>query len=136
MILTNTGPLVALLDKDDSNHGVCVNATKSLPASPFLSTWPCFTEAMYLLGEVGGYRYQAELWKLQQTERLILHVLTTTEIVRMSELMEKYYDVPMDLADASLVAIAETLSLPKIFTLDSDFRIYRLANGSVLEIIP
>lgn len=57
MTLTNTGPLVALLDKDDSNHVVCVNATKSLPASPFLTTWPCFTEVMYLLGEVGGYRY-------------------------------------------------------------------------------
>ena len=83
MTLTNTGPLVALLDKDDSNHVVCANATKSLPASPFLTTWPCFTKAMYLLGEVGGYRYQVELWKLQQTKRLILHVLTAAEIDRM-----------------------------------------------------
>lgn len=136
MTLTNTGPLVALLDKDDSNHVVCVPATKSLPAAPLLTTWPCFTEAMYLLGEVGGYRYQAELWKLKTTQRLVLHDLTAAEIDRMAELMEKYQDTPMDLADASLVAVAESRSLRRVFTLDSDFRIYRLANGSVLEVIP
>ena len=136
MTLTNTGPLVALLDKDDSNHVVCVNIAKSLPAAPLLTTWPCFTEAMYLLGEVGGYRYQAELWKLISTQKLLFHNLTLVEVERMMELMEKYQDTPMDLADASLVAIAESLSLSQIFTLDSDFRVYRLANGSVLEIIP
>lgn len=54
----------------------------------------------------------------------------------MPELMEKYQDTPMDLADSSLVAIAESHSLSRVFTLDSDFRIYRLANGSVLEVIP
>lgn len=136
MTLTNTGPLVALLDKDDSKHVFCVNIAKSLPAAPLLTTWPCFTEAMYLLGEVGGYRYQAELWKLISTQKLLLHNLTLVEVERMMELMEKYQDTPMDLADASLVAIAESLSLSQIFTLDSDFRFYRLADGSVLEIIP
>ncbi len=136
MMLTNTGPLVALLDKDDSNHAVCVNAAKSLPATSLLTTWPCFTEAMYLLGEVGGYRYQAELWRLISTQKLLLHNLTSIEVERMMELMEKYQDTPMDLADASLVAIAESHSLNHVFTLDSDFRFYRLADGSVLEIIP
>jgi len=50
--------------------------------------------------------------------------------------MEKYQDTPMDLADASLVAVAESLSIRDVFTLDSDFRIYRLADGSTLNIIP
>jgi predicted nucleic acid-binding protein len=50
--------------------------------------------------------------------------------------MEKYSDAPMDLADASLVAVAESLSLGRVFTLDSHFRIYRLADGSVLELVP
>jgi len=75
MTLTDTGPLVALLDKDDPGHASCVVASKRLPFGPPLTTWPCFTEAMYLL-EVGGYRYQAELWKLHQAGRLVLHDLT------------------------------------------------------------
>jgi predicted nucleic acid-binding protein len=136
MILTDTGALIALLDKDDTNHVVCVNATKHLPAVPLLTTWPCFTEAMYLLGEVGGYRYQAELWKIQTMQRLVLHDLTIAEIKRMAELMEKYRDIPMDLADASPMVVAETHSFRYVFTLDSDFQIYRLDDGSILRIVP
>ncbi|HAO19691.1 MAG TPA: PIN domain nuclease [Desulfobacteraceae bacterium] len=135
MILTDTGPLVALLDKDDSDHRVCVNIARRLPLVPMLTTWSCFTEAMYLIGEVGGYRYQAELWKLQINKRLVLHSLIQTEIQRMADLMKKYQDTPMDLADASLIAVAESLGLRRIFTLDSDFYIYRLSNGKALEII-
>ena len=57
MTLTDTGPLVALLDVDDRYHAACVAAAQRLPFGPLLTTWVCFTEAMYLLGSVGGYRY-------------------------------------------------------------------------------
>jgi predicted nucleic acid-binding protein len=50
--------------------------------------------------------------------------------------MEKYKDTPMDLADASLVAVAERLSLVRVFTVDGDFRIYRLLNGKSFEVVP
>jgi predicted nucleic acid-binding protein len=106
VILTDTGPLVALLDADDSYHAACVATAQRLPPALLLTTWPCFTEAMYLLGEVGGYRYQAALWNLRTVGRLILLDLTARETDRMDVLMKKYKDVPMDLADASLVAIA------------------------------
>lgn len=135
MILTDTGPIVALLDADDSNHLACLASARRLPAVPLLTTWPCFTEAMYLLGAVGGYRYQAELWRLWQRERLVLHDLTFTELQRMADLMEKYMDTPMDLADASLIAVAESQRLRQIFTIDGHFYIYRLADGSTLEVI-
>jgi len=61
MTLTDAGALVALLDADDPYHAACVAAAQRLPAGPLLTTWVCFTEAMYLLGTVGGYRYQAAL---------------------------------------------------------------------------
>ncbi|MCG3156482.1 MAG: hypothetical protein DKINENOH_03106 [bacterium] len=136
MILTDTGPLVALLDKDDSYHFSCVETAKSLPAAPLVTTWPCFTEAMYLLGEVGDYRYQAALWSLLNEQRLFLLDLTSVETSRASELMEKYQNVPMDLADASLIAVAESREFRHVFTIDRDFGIYRLADGSALEVIP
>lgn len=134
-MLTDTGPLVALLDADDSHHAFCVAAAQRLPAEVLLTTWPCFTEAMYLLGEVGGHRYQAALWDLRATRRLRLHEFVPAEADRMAALMDKYKDTPMDLADASLVAVAESLSLRQIFTVDSDFYVYRLADGSAFEIV-
>lgn len=136
MTLTDTGPLVALLDADDSSHMVCMAAAQRLPSGPLLTTWVCFTEAMYLLGSVGGYRYQAALWALRTTGRLILHDLSFAEADRMATLMAQYRDTPMDLADASLVVVAESRGLRRVFTIDSDFYVYRLADGSALEVIP
>jgi uncharacterized protein len=54
----------------------------------------------------------------------------------MSQLMDRYRDQPMDLADASIVAAAEHLGTRRLFTLDGDFRIHRLADGSAFEIVP
>jgi uncharacterized protein len=54
MTLTDTGPLVALLDADDPYRVACVAVAERLPSGPLLTTWVCFTEAMYLLGAVGG----------------------------------------------------------------------------------
>jgi uncharacterized protein len=50
MTLTDAGALVALLDADDPYHTACVAVAQRLPAGPLLTTWVCFTEAMYLLG--------------------------------------------------------------------------------------
>jgi uncharacterized protein len=58
------------------------------------------------------------------------------ESKRMRELMEKYSDLPMDFADASLVTIAEVLNLDRIFTLDSDFKIYRVNQTIPFEVVP
>ena len=62
--------------------------------------------------------------------------LKVDEFMRMSALMEKYKDIPMDFADASLVAAAERLGTNRIFTLDSDFYIYRINGRKHFEIIP
>lgn len=136
MILTDAGALVALLDADDPHHAICVVTTRRLPAEPLLTSWVCFTEAMYLLGTVGGHRFQSALWRLRATGRLQLHDLTGAEADRMEALMAQYYDTPMDLADASLVVIAESRSLRRVFTTDSDFYVYRLMDGSVLQVVP
>ena len=135
MTLTDTGPLVALLDADDTHHADCVAALSRLRSGPLLTTWPCFTEAMYLLGSVGGHRYQNSLWRMRSKGRLLLHDLTAQEIDRMAVLMDKYHDTPMDLADASLVVAAEGLSVRQIFTVDTDFYVYRLADGEALEVV-
>jgi predicted nucleic acid-binding protein len=90
---------------------------------------------MYLLGGVGGHRFQQRLWRARSSGRIVLLNLTDLEAERMDSLMTRYADLPMDLADASIVAVAENRSLRQVFTVDNDFFIYRLGDGSVLEVV-
>lgn len=122
-MLVDAGPLVALLDKRDPEHDACVVALKTI-RDPLVTVWPAFAEAMYLLGQ--SWLAQKALWSRVETEALTLAALDETDAPRMRELMEKYRDLPMDLADAALVRVAERESLTEIFTLDrKHFSIYR-----------
>ena len=136
MTLTDTGPLVGLINVADQHHARCVAALATLAAAPLITTWPCFAEAMHLLLRDGGYRQQAALWDMYFDGRLVLHQLTPEETARMAALMEQYRNLPMDLADASLVAAAERLGLRQVFTVDRQFYVYRLEDGSALEVAP
>lgn len=136
VILTDTGPLVALINRNDPNHRICLAAARDLSDSRMTTTWPCFTEAMYLLHRAGGHRAQAALWGLLRAGLLALHESSPEERERMSRLMEQYRDRPMDLADASIVAVAERLDARRIFSLDGDFHVYRPLDGSAFEIVP
>ena len=135
MTLTDTGPLVALINRKDGDHARCVAALETL-RGPFHTTWPCFAETMHLVGKSGGVPAQTELWEYVSDGTLTFHDLSAAEIAQMPILMEKYRDTPMDLADASLVVSAQTLGVSRVFTLDSDFFVYRLENGVALEVVP
>ena len=135
MILTDTGPLVALINPGDSYHEDCIEIAWTVSSEVMLTTWQCFTEAMHFLGRDGGYHLQGNLWDIRRVGRLQIHSTTESEADRMDELMHQYRDVPMDLADASLIATAESLSFRQVFTTDNGFVFFRLADGSTLEMI-
>jgi predicted nucleic acid-binding protein len=134
-MLTDAGPLIALIDADEPDHERCRAALDTVRL-PLLSTWPAFTEAMYLLARVGGMRGQEALWRLALRGDLEIVAPSTRTIERTAALMKKYADRPMDLADASLVALAEERKLTRIFTLDADFHIYRLQGRRRFEVLP
>lgn len=135
MTLCDTGPLVSLVNAKDKDHQNCFLALPQL-SHPLITTWPCFTEAMYLCYRNGGFVAQRALWRFVKSGALQFHINGDAEIARMQILMEQYRDTPMDLADASLIATAETLGFTRVFTLDSDFYVYRLENGTALQIVP
>ena len=136
MILTDAGPLVAILDRGESCHQACVACLSEL-TGPMLTTWPAFTEAMYLLGDAGGWPAQEALWGLVDRGELTIAAQAPEHYRRMRALMEKYRDRPMDLADASLVALAEERRLRDIFTVDrTDFQIYRLHGRQAFRLWP
>jgi len=135
MTLVDAGPLVALIDRGEPEHKRCVETLAEL-SGPLITSWPAFTEAIYLLGGAGGWPAQAALWKLVDRGDLQLVDLDVSMRQRSRDLMAKYDDVPMDLADASLVALAETLKLRRVFTLDSDFHIYRMKTRRAFKVLP
>lgn len=134
-MLTDAGPLIALIDADEPDHERCRKALETIRL-PLLSTWPAFTEAMYLLARAGGMRGQEALWRLALRGDLEIVTPSTHTVERTAALMKKYADRPMDLADASLVALAEERKLTRIFTLDADFHIYRLHGRRRFEVVP
>lgn len=135
MTLTDAGPLVALIDADEADHEVCRLVLAGLRL-PLLTTWPAFTEAMYLLSRAGGQTGQEALWKLTLTGRLDIADLSRVAQERSARLMAKYADLPMDLADATLVALAEEREDRRVFTLDSDFEVYRMHGRQRFDIVP
>lgn len=133
-VLVDAGPLVALLDRADPAHEPCVAALKTL-RDPMVTVWPAFTEAMYLLGR--SWLAQKALWSRLETDALALAPLDETDAPRLRELMEKYRDLPMDLADAALVRVAERESVTEIFTLDrKHFSAYRPGRRQRFSIVP
>ena len=136
MVICDSGTLIALLNAEDPAHARCAEALHLLPAQPLLITVPSFVEAMYFLGKLGGFALQSHLWTLWTHGKIAIHCPTDAELQRMRALMEKYADIPMDFADASIVAAAESLNLDTVFTLDSDFHVYRLYDKRPFNVIP
>ncbi|HME91032.1 MAG TPA: PIN domain-containing protein [Myxococcaceae bacterium] len=134
MILVDTGPLVALLHADDSNHESCKEALRGL-REPLGTVWPVVTEAMYLLAF--SWKGQSALWEMIEGELVSLLPLDAADAPRMTALMHKYRDLPMDFADAALVRVAERERLRRIFTVDRrDFQLYRPLGIRRFTLIP
>jgi uncharacterized protein len=133
-VLVDAGPLVALLDRGDAHHAECVEALQSIKGN-LVTVWPAFTEAMYLLGF--SWSGQNALWEMIESGALSVAVLDSEDAPRMKTLMRKYRDLPMDLADAALVRVAERERVRQIFTLDRrHFRTYRPAGLGGFTILP
>ena len=132
--IVDAGPIVALVDADEDDHVRCHTTLRELSGSLF-TTWPAFSEAMYLLGRI-SWSAQDAAWQLQQSGAFVVADLDATSTSRAAGLMRKYRDVPMDLADATLVALAEALEIRRVFTLDSDFQVYRYRDRQPFTLLP
>ena len=134
MILIDAGPLVALIHADDRHHASCRKALKTI-REPLGTVWPAFTEAMYLLSF--SSKAQDALWRLLESNAIRMLALDGSDGPRMRDLMRKYKALPMDLADAALVRVAERERLARIFTIDRrDFEVYRPRGLPRFTILP
>jgi predicted nucleic acid-binding protein len=134
LILVDAGPLVALADRTDAHHAACLRALENLRA-PLGTVWPALTEAVYLVQRWPSA--QMELLNLVEAGALRILPFGRDDVARVKALMTKYRDLPMDLADAALVRVAEREGLWTIFTIDRrDFSLYRPLGLGRFKIIP
>ena len=133
-LILDTGPLVALLDRSERNHQRCLTFFREIRGR-VVTTEPVLTEAVYLLGP--SFRCQKPVLDFFVQGGAELVSLSPELLQRSLWLMEKYADVPMDLADATLVALAEQRGCSNILTLDRrGFETYRINGKKTFVIHP
>jgi len=122
-ILIDSGPLIALFDADDNYHKK-VRDFFSGKKYLFISTLAVFTEVSHFLKF--NVNVQIAFYEWVMRHGIIINDVNQNDLLRIIELTEKYADLPMDFADATLVVTAEKTGIKEIISLDKDFDIYRL----------
>jgi len=128
-VAVDTGPLVALFDKSDAYHLKAREFVRRFRGELF-SNLAIVTETLYLL----DFSVEAQLDFLSwvSSGALTLLHLGAEDLIRVSELMRQYSDLPADFADVSLVALCERLETQEVASLDKDFRVYRTRGKKAL----
>lgn len=128
--LVDSGPLIALFDRGDQYHKR-VKAFLKTYDGKLLTTWSVLTEVSHML----DFNFQAQLDFLRWVELggMELYEISQKELIDIIEMMQKYSNIPMDLADASLMYIAHKEGIKTIVSIDSDFDIYRTLKNGFLE---
>jgi len=120
--LIDSGPLIALFDRSDKYHQKVLAFMKTFKGQ-LLCSWSVITEVSHML----DFNLQVQIDFLTWCERggLTLYEITQEELSEIREMMQKYSDIPMDLADGTLMYMANKEKIKNIISIDSDFDIYR-----------
>ena len=132
--LVDTGALLALIDADDEWHERCSSAFQDLRL-PLATTSAVLAEFFHLLGETPGAMTRG--WNLVSSGAFTVLPISDADLPELERLMMQYADRPMDLADATLVRLAERESLRTVFTVDhDDFETYRIRGRERFRVVP
>ena len=127
--LINAGPLIALFDSSDQHHKKVLNFMESY-SGRLLTTWPVLTEVCYIL----DFNKQTQIdfldWIIEGG--VVIENLHQWQLQNIRETFVTYSDLPADLADATLLELANSENISSIITLDKDFTIYRNQDGEPL----
>lgn len=131
--VVDSGPLIALFDRDDAYHALVVKYLADHRRLRLLSTWAVANETSALLASRIGK--QAELDFLEWIEGGGVAIVSqdATAVARIRALIGKYRDLPFDFADASVAVLAEQSGIAQVLTLERDFEVYRDARGRPLR---
>ena len=124
--ILDTGPWVALIDRSESKHDICVQWLKSYSGKLY-STEAVLTEVLYLL----NFSVKAQTAAIDFVLKSVVEIIPSSveSLKKVKNLIKKYSDLPMDFADATIVNLAMDTGIHNVVTFDQkDFNIYRLKN--------
>jgi len=128
VIIADTGFFLALANRNDRHHQAAARLFASMKEG-VVTTWPVLTETSHLMAARVGHAALMAFLRGVERGALDVFAIRAEHTSRLVELMEKYRELPMDLADASLVLLAEELGTGRILSTDQrDFRTYRWKN--------
>lgn len=131
--LLDTGPLVALLVKNDDKHERAVSIFSKIEGD-LITCEPVLTEACFLVRKA-GLQVQEDLLGLAIQDFYRVNFILSDHWQEVSHLLKKYRDQPISLADACLIRMAEVYNQPRIVTFDSDFATYRWGGRKKFDIV-
>ena len=121
--IIDSGPIIALFDRSDKFHNKVLDFIKTYKGK-LVTSWAVITEVSHMLDF--NLQVQIDFLKWCEAGGIEVYDISQTEISNIRIMMEKYIDVPMDLADATLMYIANKENIKNIVSIDnSDFDIYR-----------
>lgn len=133
-LIVDTGPILALLDREDEWHRLCKNTLRQL-SLPLLTTEAVLAEVFHLIRR--SRTEMESVWALVENGVIVLASIEHAELAQIHEFMSRYRDLPMDFADATLVYVGERESITGVFTLDrKDFAVYRTRGKRAFHILP
>jgi predicted nucleic acid-binding protein len=133
-LLLDTGAFVALIDRSEKRHADCVALLDSW-RGVIVTTEAVVTETLDLVGP--QWKAQRSVLQFLLRGAFLLVPVSPATLKRIEVLMERYRNVPMDFADATLVALGEELGTEKVFTLDHrGFGAYRLHRKTAFQLFP
>jgi hypothetical protein len=132
--LADTGAILAYLDRGDAWHERCREAFHELRL-PLLTSLAVLTELFHLVGD--SERETTAAWRFVRSGAVSLLTISDAELPEIEALMRKYSDRPMDLADATLVHLAQRESVGTVYTVDhNDFERYRIGSRKRFRVLP
>ena len=128
--LIDAGPIIALFDSSDQHHNRVLSFIKDYRGR-LTTTWPVLTEVCYMLDF--SRKTQLDFLDWIMAGGLDIYNIQKWQIGGIREWFERYSNLPADLADCTLMEVAESENIESIITLDRDFSVYKLNNGKYLN---
>jgi len=136
VLITDAGIFVAAADDNDPDHEACVQLVEAT-TDDLVTTGLVLAEAAYLIERQLGPVAEARFYRSVANGDIRVEPLALADYERIADLIDKYADLPLGGADASLIAIAERFGVTELATLDRrHFHVVRPHHVPALELLP